>query len=86
MAESLAAARKARAESAARQVGLRFGQPSLTVGNRQILLVQSGIVDLPTDLTNWKPLQVLDISSPDLGKFYFLPGYDSPGDPNKPIR
>lgn len=86
MATDVALARKARAENAARQVGMRVGQSYLTIGNRQRLLEQGGIVDLPSDLKDWKPLQVLDITSPDLGKFYFLPGYDTPGDPNKVIR
>lgn len=86
MAESLAAARKARAESAARQVGLRVGQSNLTIGNRQRMLEQGGIVELPAATEDWKPLQVLDPASPDFMKFYFLPGYDSPGDPNKVIR
>jgi hypothetical protein len=86
VAEALAAARKARAASAAKQAGLRIGQASITIGNRQHLLEQSGIVSLPSDVSDWMPIQVLDTTSPNCGAFYFLPGYDSPGDPNKIVR
>jgi hypothetical protein len=86
MAEALAAARKARAEMTARQTGIRLGQPHYTIGNHMVGTEQGGISELPTDLSKFKPLQVLDTTSVNLGKFYFLPGYDSPGDPNKVIR
>jgi len=88
MAISLDRKRQAEAQNSARRAGLRIEQPNLTVNDQALLGNgnQSDIFVLPSDTSNWLPLQVIDPSSPDLGKLYFLPGVDIPGNPNRIVR
>lgn len=88
MAESLKRLRDAHARLAARRVGLRIDQGNLTIGEQNLAGNgnQSDIFGLPVDISNLLPLQVVDPTSPDLGKLYFLPGVDIPGNPNRVVR
>lgn len=88
MAESLKKLRDAHARLAARRVGLRIDQGNLTVGEQNLAGNgnQSEIFGLPVDITNLHPLQVVDPMSADLGKLYFMPSIDLPGNPNRIVR
>lgn len=88
MAISLDRKRKADAENTARRAGFRIEQPNLTVNDQNLLGNgnQSDIFVLPTDTGDWMPLQVIDQTSPDLGKPYFMPSIDIPGNPNRVVR
>lgn len=88
MPQGLDANRKGHGNLSARQVGLRLGQPTLTVGDMQLMGTgnQSAVFALPVDTTDWQPLQVVDPTSSSIGVLYFLPDVDEPGNPNRIIR
>ena len=85
MAESLKRLRDAHARNAARRVGMRIDQGNVTVGEQTLAGngQQGEIFALPVDISNLNPLQVVDPTSADLGKLYFLVGVDVPGNPNR---
>jgi len=88
MAEGIKLQRDAAQNNSARSVGLRLGQPNLTVGDMNLLGTgnQSDVLALPVDASNWKPLQDITVGSATIGKLYFLPDVDVPGNPNRLIR
>jgi hypothetical protein len=86
MADAVNILREAIARLVAKEVGLRPEQPTVTASNQRSSRSHSQILAQPVDVTAWKPLQVTDTDSVNFGRFYFLPGYDVPGDPTKIIR
>jgi len=85
VAEAVEFNRKAQANNAARQVGLRIGQPNTTVGDMALLGAgnQSEIFSLPSDPSEWMPMQDLDPASPTFGMLRFIVDVDQPGNPNR---
>lgn len=87
MADGIRLMRAAVAQHAGSALGLRVDQPTGTVANQRTRgASNSDVYALPVDATSWEPLQVMDTASPNFSKFYFLPGYDVPGDTTKVIR
>ena len=82
MADGISLVRSAVAKHVAVQVGLRPEQPTQSVANQRTTRAQSDIYAMPSDATNYYPLQVMDVTSSDFGKFYFLPDYSTPGGPD----
>lgn len=81
--QSLEAQRRAAYELALKKLGIKDSAPQSISAQRKGLTMIGEIVNLP-DL-RLPVLQCLDPSSPDFGKFYYLPGYDELGDPNHPL-
>ena len=86
MADMASIMRDAVARAAAQKLGLKTNQPTLTSSNQHTPRALAQIAGMPVDINDWKPLQVLDTSSSNFGRFFFLPNYDVPGDPSKIIR
>lgn len=84
MAESIYTLRQAHNRLAGRSVGLRPEQPTTTLAQQRATQKQSDILALPQDVSFWQPLQVT--SGENIGLFYFLPDYDTPGDTTKVLR
>lgn len=87
MPEAIDKFRTAHADNASKQVGLHIGQGFLPFATDQAGRgAVTEIMLLPHDLSSWQPLQDLDPDSPTFGQSYFLPDFDTPGDPTKIIR
>ena len=85
MAEAIKNVRDAAANNSARRVGMRLGQPALSVADLNLLGAgnQSDIFALPVDTADWQPLQDTRLGSATLGMLRFLPDVDIPGNPNR---
>lgn len=85
MADAVRLNRDAMQILASRGVGLRSDQPTSMLANQRTRGNQSDVYAMPVDGTNWHPLQDLDVESDTFGAFFFLPGYDTPGDTTKVV-
>lgn len=86
MAADIEAYRRAAAENAARALGQDVRQNRTTTLGVRVQGHEGEIGALPEHSDGCEPVQDLDPDSPTFGLFWFLPGYDTPGDPNHPVR
>lgn len=67
---------------AAAGIGLNTNQPTGSLSNQKVRGQQSDVYAMPVDASQWEPLQVLDVTDPNFGKFLYLPDYSTPGGPD----
>ena len=84
MPQGIELLRNAAAKNSGNAFGLKFGQPTKTVGDQKIGPGEhADVFALPVDASNWQPLQDLDPASATFGRFYGMIDYDFWGDPTK---
>lgn len=88
MAEGIYSLREAHKRLAGRGIGGRPEQPTLMASQKGAASggAAAHIMGMPQDVSEWQELQCTDVTSANLGLFWFRPDYDKPGDPTKPIR
>ena len=83
MPEGIDVLRRANARQVSRVVGLRPGQPVVTVAQQRVAGGrQTDVFAMPHNIRSWHALQVTDPTSANFGLFYFLPDYSIPGGPD----
>lgn len=85
MAETIDLYRRANSQQTGRSMGADPRQPRTMTLGIKVQAHGSDVIGLPEHEDGCPPLQVLDTTSPDFGKFYFLPSYDAVGS-DHPIR
>lgn len=87
MAEQVKVLREGHAINVSTAFGFKTKQPTSTVSDQRIQSAEhQAVFALPVDSSKSAPLQDFDPNSPTFLLTFFLPGYDIPGDPTKPIR
>lgn len=80
------ALRRQTQQVSARAIGQRSDQPRIMVGQKRAMALESDIIALPVDVSQYIDMQVLDVVSSDYGKRYAIPDYDPPDDINTVVR
>ena len=86
MASDVEAYRRWAARQAAEAIGQDIRQNRTNTLGVKVQGHEGEIVALPEEPGDCQPVQIWDTSSPDFGKFWFMAGYDMPGDANHPVR
>lgn len=82
MPERIDLVRRVNRQLAGQAVGLRPEHPRIMGRQRSLAFQEADIFGLPVAEGVFQEIQVMDPTSPDFGKFYFIPDFSDPDGPD----